>query len=168
MKIGFCGIGRMGAAMVARLIDQGEHPVIWNRSAEKAKPLIDKGAAWAASPAECRGAKRHRPHHPDRRGGGARDLSGAARTFERRCCRQAFRRDEHSVARFAAGTRQGAKASVRASSNVRSAARSARRATASCSAWRAARLSISPRAKPVLDLVCRGSIIWVPTAPGRR
>lgn len=52
MKIGFCGIGRMGAAMVARLIDQGEHPVIWNRSAEKAKPLIDKGAAWAASPAD--------------------------------------------------------------------------------------------------------------------
>jgi 3-hydroxyisobutyrate dehydrogenase len=51
MKIGFCGIGRMGAAMVARLIDRGERPVIWNRSADKAKPLLDRGAIWAESPA---------------------------------------------------------------------------------------------------------------------
>lgn len=52
MNIGFCGLGRMGAAMVARLLDQGQKPVIWNRSAEKAKPLVERGAIWAASPAE--------------------------------------------------------------------------------------------------------------------
>ncbi|HXM85068.1 MAG TPA: NAD(P)-dependent oxidoreductase [Stellaceae bacterium] len=52
MNIGFCGLGRMGAAMVARLLDQGQKPVIWNRSAEKAKPLLERGASWAASPAE--------------------------------------------------------------------------------------------------------------------
>jgi 3-hydroxyisobutyrate dehydrogenase len=52
MKIGFCGIGRMGAAMVARLLDQGQKPVIWNRSADKAKPLLERGAVWAESPAK--------------------------------------------------------------------------------------------------------------------
>jgi 3-hydroxyisobutyrate dehydrogenase len=52
MTIGFCGLGRMGAAMVARLLDQGQKPVIWNRSAEKAKPLVERGALWAANPAE--------------------------------------------------------------------------------------------------------------------
>jgi 3-hydroxyisobutyrate dehydrogenase len=52
MQIGFCGIGRMGAAMVARLLDQGQKPVIWNRSADKAKPLLERGAQWAESPAK--------------------------------------------------------------------------------------------------------------------
>jgi len=52
MNIGFCGLGRMGAAMVARMLDQGQKPVIWNRSADKAKPLIERGAIWAASPAD--------------------------------------------------------------------------------------------------------------------
>lgn len=52
MQIGFCGIGRMGAAMVARLLDQGQKPVIWNRSAGKAKPLLERGAKWAESPAK--------------------------------------------------------------------------------------------------------------------
>jgi 3-hydroxyisobutyrate dehydrogenase len=50
MDIGFCGIGRMGAAMVARLLDQGHRLTIWNRSAEKAAPLLERGAVWAASP----------------------------------------------------------------------------------------------------------------------
>jgi 3-hydroxyisobutyrate dehydrogenase len=52
MEIGFCGTGRMGGAMVLRLIDQGHALTLWNRSEAKAKPLVDKGARWARSPAE--------------------------------------------------------------------------------------------------------------------
>ncbi|HYL48864.1 MAG TPA: NAD(P)-binding domain-containing protein, partial [Stellaceae bacterium] len=44
MQIGFCGLGRMGAAMVARLLDQGQKPVVWNRNPDKIKPLVTKGA----------------------------------------------------------------------------------------------------------------------------
>lgn len=51
MEIGFCGTGRMGAAMVQRLMDQGHRLTVWNRTEAKAKPLLDKGARWAASPA---------------------------------------------------------------------------------------------------------------------
>jgi 3-hydroxyisobutyrate dehydrogenase len=51
MQIGFCGLGRMGAAMVARLLDQGQKPVIWNRDPEKVKPLVVKGARAAPTPA---------------------------------------------------------------------------------------------------------------------
>jgi 3-hydroxyisobutyrate dehydrogenase len=52
MEIGFCGTGRMGAAMVLRLIDQGHRLTIWNRTEAKAKPLLERGARWAGTPAE--------------------------------------------------------------------------------------------------------------------
>jgi len=51
MQIGFCGLGRMGAAMVARLLDQGQKPVVWNRNPDKIKPLVTKGARAAPTPA---------------------------------------------------------------------------------------------------------------------
>jgi 3-hydroxyisobutyrate dehydrogenase len=52
MEIGFCGTGRMGAAMIERLMDQGHRLTVWNRSEGKAKPLIERGARWGASPAD--------------------------------------------------------------------------------------------------------------------
>jgi 3-hydroxyisobutyrate dehydrogenase len=52
MDIGFCGTGRMGSAMVLRLLDQGHRLTVWNRSAAKAEPLLQRGARWAKSPAE--------------------------------------------------------------------------------------------------------------------
>jgi 3-hydroxyisobutyrate dehydrogenase len=52
MDVGFCGLGDMGAAMAARLLDKGHRVTVWNRTAAKAKPLLDQGAAWAATPAE--------------------------------------------------------------------------------------------------------------------
>jgi 3-hydroxyisobutyrate dehydrogenase len=52
MEIGFCGTGRMGAAMVQRLMDQGHRLTVWNRTEAKAKPLLEKGARWAKTPAE--------------------------------------------------------------------------------------------------------------------
>jgi len=50
MQIGIAGLGRMGAAMAARLMDVGHTLSVWNRSADKAKPLTDAGAKLVATP----------------------------------------------------------------------------------------------------------------------
>jgi 3-hydroxyisobutyrate dehydrogenase len=52
MRIGIAGLGRMGAAMAERLMEVGHEITVWNRSPDKTKPLIDAGAAAAATPAE--------------------------------------------------------------------------------------------------------------------
>lgn len=52
MRIGIAGLGRMGAAIAAHLMEVGHHLTVWNRSADKAKPLADVGAKVAATPAE--------------------------------------------------------------------------------------------------------------------
>ena len=51
MQIGIAGLGRMGAAIGERLMEAGHKLTVWNRSADKAKPLAAAGAAVAASPA---------------------------------------------------------------------------------------------------------------------
>jgi 3-hydroxyisobutyrate dehydrogenase-like beta-hydroxyacid dehydrogenase len=53
MKVGFIGLGRMGAAMAANLLAAGHDVTVWNRSADKAAPLADQGAHVAATPAEA-------------------------------------------------------------------------------------------------------------------
>jgi 3-hydroxyisobutyrate dehydrogenase len=50
MRIGIAGIGKMGAAIAARLIEVGHEVVVWNRTPEKAKAAA--GATVAATPAE--------------------------------------------------------------------------------------------------------------------
>lgn len=52
MKIGFAGLGRMGAAMAGRLLTFGHDVTVWNRTTAKIKPLADAGAKVAATPAE--------------------------------------------------------------------------------------------------------------------
>jgi 3-hydroxyisobutyrate dehydrogenase len=52
MRIGIAGLGRMGAAIAARLIEVGHEVIVWNRSADKASGLRDAGAKVAATPAE--------------------------------------------------------------------------------------------------------------------
>ena len=52
MKIGVAGIGAMGAAVAARLIEVGHDVIVWNRAAEKTKPLAEQGAKVAGSAAE--------------------------------------------------------------------------------------------------------------------
>jgi 3-hydroxyisobutyrate dehydrogenase-like beta-hydroxyacid dehydrogenase len=52
-KIGFLGLGMMGSAIASRLLDAGNDVTVWNRTAEKAQPLADRGASLAASPAEA-------------------------------------------------------------------------------------------------------------------
>jgi 3-hydroxyisobutyrate dehydrogenase-like beta-hydroxyacid dehydrogenase len=50
MKIGFLGLGRMGSAIAANLVHARHDVAVWNRSAEKARPLVAAGATLAASP----------------------------------------------------------------------------------------------------------------------
>lgn len=52
MSIGVCGIGRMGAALVERLIEQGNEVVVWNRTTANCEPMQALGAEIAASPAD--------------------------------------------------------------------------------------------------------------------
>ncbi len=51
MDLGLIGIGRMGSAIGERLIDLGHHLMVWNRTPEKAKRLLERGAGLALSPA---------------------------------------------------------------------------------------------------------------------
>src|SRR6059036_3312581 len=51
MKIGFIGLGIMGNRMAANLQKKGHSLVVFNRTREKAEPLIAEGAEWADSPA---------------------------------------------------------------------------------------------------------------------
>jgi 3-hydroxyisobutyrate dehydrogenase len=52
MRIGVAGIGKMGACIAQRLIEVGHQVTVWNRSAGRLKPVVDAGAAVAATPAE--------------------------------------------------------------------------------------------------------------------
>jgi 3-hydroxyisobutyrate dehydrogenase len=56
MHIGIAGIGNMGSNIGARLIELGNTLTVWNRTAEKNKPLVEAGANVASSPAELVGA----------------------------------------------------------------------------------------------------------------
>jgi 3-hydroxyisobutyrate dehydrogenase len=52
-NIAFLGLGGMGSRMAARLLAAGHRLTVWNRTAAATKPLEDKGARAAASPAEA-------------------------------------------------------------------------------------------------------------------
>ncbi len=51
--VGLVGLGAMGSRMARRLLDAGHELTVWNRSASRAEPLADAGAAVAESPAEA-------------------------------------------------------------------------------------------------------------------
>jgi len=52
VKIGFLGLGDMGQAIVPRLIAAGHRVAGWNRTKEKAAPLLQIGMVWADTPRE--------------------------------------------------------------------------------------------------------------------
>ncbi|HSH60226.1 MAG TPA: NAD(P)-dependent oxidoreductase [Acidimicrobiales bacterium] len=52
-KVAFCGLGQMGEPMAARLLDGDDELVVWNRSAERADALVERGARRATSPVEA-------------------------------------------------------------------------------------------------------------------
>lgn len=50
--LGYIGTGLMGAPMSARLLDAGFALTVWNRTAAKAEPLVEKGAALGDNPSD--------------------------------------------------------------------------------------------------------------------
>ncbi len=53
MRIGFIGLGSMGAGMASNLVRGGHEVTVWNRSPNAAKPLAELGAAVAGSAVEA-------------------------------------------------------------------------------------------------------------------
>jgi 3-hydroxyisobutyrate dehydrogenase len=56
MRIGWIGTGVMGLSMCGHLLEAGHEATIFNRTRARAEPLLEKGAAWAGSPAEVAAA----------------------------------------------------------------------------------------------------------------
>ncbi|MGZ8229945.1 MAG: NAD(P)-dependent oxidoreductase [Burkholderiales bacterium] len=55
-RIGFIGLGTMGQVMSRRLMAAGYRLTVWNRTQERAAPLIQAGAKWAATPKDVASA----------------------------------------------------------------------------------------------------------------
>ena len=53
MKIGFIGLGQMGAAMASNLVQAGHDVTVWNRSPDKTEPLVAAGATRAERPVDA-------------------------------------------------------------------------------------------------------------------
>jgi len=51
-RVGFAGLGAMGAGIAQRLRDAGHDVTGWNRTKAKAQPLLDAGMGWAGTPRE--------------------------------------------------------------------------------------------------------------------
>jgi 3-hydroxyisobutyrate dehydrogenase-like beta-hydroxyacid dehydrogenase len=57
MKLGFIGLGHMGAAMAANLVRAGHDVTVFNRTAGRSGPLVELGAHEAANIAEACGGE---------------------------------------------------------------------------------------------------------------
>lgn len=55
-RLGFLGLGIMGAPMVRRLLASGFEVTVWNLEPERAAEVVPQGAVWAESPAAVRAA----------------------------------------------------------------------------------------------------------------
>jgi 3-hydroxyisobutyrate dehydrogenase-like beta-hydroxyacid dehydrogenase len=55
-RVGFAGLGAMGAGIARRLMDAGYEVVGWNRTRERADPLLEAGMGWADTPRELAGS----------------------------------------------------------------------------------------------------------------
>ena len=51
-RVGFAGLGAMGTGITQRLLDAGYEVAGWNRTKEKAQPLLGAGMGWANTPRE--------------------------------------------------------------------------------------------------------------------
>lgn len=56
MKMAVLGMGRMGRALAARLLDSGHEVTVWNRTPGRAPELLERGASEAATVADAAGA----------------------------------------------------------------------------------------------------------------
>jgi 3-hydroxyisobutyrate dehydrogenase-like beta-hydroxyacid dehydrogenase len=51
-RIGFAGLGAMGAGITERIAAAGHDVTVWNRTRARAQPLLDQGLGWADTPRE--------------------------------------------------------------------------------------------------------------------
>ena len=51
-RVGFVGLGAMGAGIARRIMDAGHPLAVWNRTESKAQELVDAGATWGSTPRE--------------------------------------------------------------------------------------------------------------------
>ena len=51
-RIGWIGTGVMGRWMCQHLLGKGYRATVYNRSRDKAGPLLEAGATWAATPGQ--------------------------------------------------------------------------------------------------------------------
>src|SRR5579883_1659564 len=56
MTLGFIGLGHLGTPIAENLLQKGHKLTVYNRTASKAQPLIEKGGTIAASPKEVAAA----------------------------------------------------------------------------------------------------------------
>ena len=56
MQIGIAGTGKMGSAIARRLLECQHRVTVWNRTADRAQPLLAQGAAWAETAAGLAGS----------------------------------------------------------------------------------------------------------------
>ena len=49
-RIGLIGLGLMGTALTERLLEHGYRVAVWNRTRDKADPLLARGAEWSDNP----------------------------------------------------------------------------------------------------------------------
>jgi len=49
-RVGFIGTGLMGQPMARRLLEGGYPLTVWNRTTQRAQPLLEAGAVWGGSP----------------------------------------------------------------------------------------------------------------------
>jgi 3-hydroxyisobutyrate dehydrogenase-like beta-hydroxyacid dehydrogenase len=52
-RLGVIGLGEMGSALAGALLQAGFSTCVWNRTADKARPIADAGAVLADSPADA-------------------------------------------------------------------------------------------------------------------
>jgi 3-hydroxyisobutyrate dehydrogenase-like beta-hydroxyacid dehydrogenase len=55
-RVALLGLGAMGSRIATRLLDAGHELVVWNRTSERAEPLVARGAEAAPTPAAAAGA----------------------------------------------------------------------------------------------------------------
>jgi 3-hydroxyisobutyrate dehydrogenase-like beta-hydroxyacid dehydrogenase len=52
-KLAVCGMGLLGRPIAIRLLEAGHEVTVWNRTPERADPVVERGAARAGTPAEA-------------------------------------------------------------------------------------------------------------------
>ena len=95
-KIGFIGLGIMGRGMVDNLMKAGFEVTVWNRTASRMDPFVERRAASAAdSPARGSGSQRYHHHLRQRYARCRSGRPGRGRRDSRRIGRRPGDRYEH-------------------------------------------------------------------------